>query len=763
MTNGTTTSPGSLVVDNTNEEQRQFLRARCRGSLYFLCKAVLGFKDFTPGVHLRACNFIQEQAHVRKLFMLPRGFFKSHLATIGYPVWLVIQEPNDRFRGSDERILIANATATNSEHFLSKIKAIFERNALFQWLFPEIIPDFASRHITWNIGSATLPRKNDYPEPTFSTIGVGGAVVGRHFTRIILDDLINDQHAASPELMRKAIEWYKYTESLLEVPGRDELVVIGTRWAFSDLYSSIEESEGEISATNPLGYARHIRSALEDDQPIFPERFNFAELARLRVKLGDYMFACNPKGAPILMGDFQSKPIEDVRVGDEVIGFTESGILGRSKLALTRVVHIGSRIAPVVKVTLRSGRVVRCTPDHRWFTGRWPSEKHSTYLPPKIGRKMMFVCDPHVDATDTDGKWLAGIYDGEGSCTRHLTIAQKRSYNPLIWDEIEFQLKVHGYYFNTAKNDEMFVFGCLWEERRRFLLQINPIKKQKIINSLLCGRWVKEQDEVIKIEDDGIEVVYSLQTETGNYICWGYASKNCLYLNAPRGVGINDFNRDWLRYYRFGDKGKLILDDGRVVDPLEMDRVAIVDIATSVRREADYSAVVVVGVDESRRVMLLEAWRGRVQTRQLIEQIFKFAARWRVRAIYYEDSAQQKLIQYSLEEYRKETGQYIQVLPVKAGNKQTKEQRIRMVSQYFQQNMVFIRESMTDFVNDYSDFPLGKHDDLIDAFSYFPRCVRFNYPEIEEEFVPEEDRIEAVQHSFDMDVFLRGRNPVSGY
>jgi len=524
----TFTDPSSLVLKNTDEAQRQFLREQCRKSLYIFCKAILGFRDFTPGLHLHVCDIIQNQSYRRKLTLLPRGFFKSHIVTIGYPIWLLIQEPNGNFRGPEERILIANATATNAEHFLSKIKSIFERNSVFQWLFPELIPDFASRHITWNVGEATVPRKNDYPEPTFSTAGTGAAVVSRHFTRIILDDLINEQHAVSPELMRKAIDWAKYTESLLEVTGRDEISMVGTRWSFADIYSDAIETEGVYSPENTLGWNTYIRKAIENDQPIFPERFDFKELSRLREKYKDYMFSC-------------------------------------------------------------------------------------------------------------------------------------------------------------------------------------------------------------------------------------------LYLNDPRSSTINDFNAEWLKYYIFTEKGKIIPQDGSPIDPNDMDRFVIVDIATSLRKDADYSAVVVVGTDENRRIFLLEAWRGRVPTKQFIEQIFKLGMRWHVRCIYYEDSATQKLIEYTLQEHAKETGQYIKVDSVKAGNKQSKEQRVRMVASYFQNGRVYIRESMTEFKNEYQDFPLGKHDDLIDAFAYFPRCARFVYPDPEVDPDEIEREMERFTRRAELDISLRGRSRVTGY
>src|SRR5207244_3040385 len=36
-----------------------------------------------------------------------------------------------------------------------------------------------------------------------------------------------------------------------------------------------------------------------------------------------------------------------------------------------------------------------------------------------------------------------------------------------------------------------------------------------------------QEDKVIKVEHDGHGEVISMQTESGNYIAWGYMSKNC--------------------------------------------------------------------------------------------------------------------------------------------------------------------------------------------------------------------------------------------
>jgi hypothetical protein len=287
------------ILDATSEADRQKWRQECRRSLYFLCKAVLGFKDFTPDLHREACAFVETQSGRRRKFMLPRFFFKSHIGTIGYPLWLVIQEPDPPhlrvkggFYGAEERILILNAAEQNSKHFLGKIKSIIEGNAVFQWLFPELIPDFTSKDLTWNELESSIVRPNDYPEPTFTAAGASAHITSRHFTRIICDDLIDEHHADSPDLMNKAIENFGRYEPLL-VTLDHEITVIGTRWAFNDLYSWLDKNDGIYDELErPKGWLTYLRSAIENGKPIFPQRLPLHEFERLKKTRGAYYVSC---------------------------------------------------------------------------------------------------------------------------------------------------------------------------------------------------------------------------------------------------------------------------------------------------------------------------------------------------------------------------------------------------------------------------------------------------------------------------------------
>src|SRR5678816_682546 len=115
-----------------NEELRQYLRQRCFESLYFFCKLVLGFHDMTPEFHGQICAYVQRPRR-HKLIVMPRGHLKTSICTIAYSLWRVTQNP-------ELRILIANATATNAEHFVRMIRGVVDSNEMYRWLFPEVLP-----------------------------------------------------------------------------------------------------------------------------------------------------------------------------------------------------------------------------------------------------------------------------------------------------------------------------------------------------------------------------------------------------------------------------------------------------------------------------------------------------------------------------------------------------------------------------------------------------------------------------------------------
>lgn len=272
------------VPAGKGEEARLKLRKLAMESTYFMGKAVIGFQDMTPTLHKEMCDWIDapRAPGKRRLHgIVPRDHLKSSVWTIAHAVKLIATNPN-------VRILLANETATNVQHFLFKLDQIWRRNGVFQWLFPELIPDWGTVK-RWNATEIVVPRENDYPEATIETIGVGGAVVSRHYDWIKLDDLVGKEASEQPDTMKKTIDWYQLCESLLEDPMLSWICNVGTPWGFADLDAWIRKHEIDVNIFERGIYG--LPGACEGE-PIWPTRFPEEAINRLRHKYDTLKFSC---------------------------------------------------------------------------------------------------------------------------------------------------------------------------------------------------------------------------------------------------------------------------------------------------------------------------------------------------------------------------------------------------------------------------------------------------------------------------------------
>jgi len=301
-------------------EQWNELRARCLSDLYWFAATVLNYADrvpLVPHAHQLLCRFIErktgnallDDAHYRKI-ELARGWGKTTLI-IARTIQRICGDPNIA-------ILIANEKEQTARDFLHEIKTQFEGNEFLRALFPEVIPP-EFRDTTWSAGRIIVNRTSGRKEPTVSTIGVGGTVIGLHFDLILVDDAISrdameNARAGSWQIMHQVNRWIHQLRPLLN-PGYlpfPEILFIGTRWWHGDCYQHIEEHFGygetpryvALRLTLPGGVVQQMltyrvgdlavfrRPAIEDGRAAFPEKWTLDELAKMRV--GDEaLFACN--------------------------------------------------------------------------------------------------------------------------------------------------------------------------------------------------------------------------------------------------------------------------------------------------------------------------------------------------------------------------------------------------------------------------------------------------------------------------------------
>lgn len=281
------------------------------------------------------------------------------------------------------------------------------------------------------------------------------------------------------------------------------------------------------------------------------------------------MFCLDPE-TPVWMGDLTFRPAGSVQVGDSVIGTerrfgkTGDGKQKRSFLAATRVTKTHARTADRVRLTLRSGRTLVCTPDHLWAykadgrlagsTAKVPAlalkngpikiENGFVYGEPRRHRKLLHVVDPtpRLDLTVESARelgWLAGMMDGEGCFP---VISQSLSVNPAICAEIRRILLKHGFEFSENDYvDKRYTRKTGREHRQinftltggrdayvRFINHVQPLKRASdaALKRILSARFT-EPDEIESITPLGEGPVVCLSTLTGNFIAGGYLSHNC--------------------------------------------------------------------------------------------------------------------------------------------------------------------------------------------------------------------------------------------
>ena len=325
------------------------------------------------------------------------------------------------------------------------------------------------------------------------------------------------------------------------------------KWAFV----TANRSRASVIGTNDLGNPQ-VRRGTHSTHTLF-RRSYIAEYESGTVdgsglvfsELYDHQWCCPPE-SPIWMGDLSFKSLGEVEIGDEVIGWerpVDDVIVGGrfpgraplKRLCVSRILAKTSRVAPIVRVVLASGRELRCTPDHRWFNALYtPSTPgRSEWIIPEVGRTLLHVIDqpqiPHGVSERIAG-WLGGIYDGEG--TGVYAAMQSQGANPHVVEaigqaldllEIPYRRSVRQESNNSHAKSPVVEF-MLRNGRQGYLDFLNkaqPIKRTKLENKILNGKRFGHKDKIISVENAGVGEVISLTTESGNYIAWGYASKNC--------------------------------------------------------------------------------------------------------------------------------------------------------------------------------------------------------------------------------------------
>jgi predicted phage terminase large subunit-like protein len=189
----------------------------------------------------------------------------------------------------------------------------------------------------------------------------------------------------------------------------------------------------------------------------------------------------------------------------------------------------------------------------------------------------------------------------------------------------------------------------------------------------------------------------------------------------PKADALQGFKREWLRHYK------------RVSNLARMNGYILVDAASSKKKGSDYTAMIVVGLNVDRKRYVLDIVRDRLNLKERSDRLFSLYRKWSKAGLKLKEVRYEKYGLMSDTEHlrsRMEDENY-RFKIVEVGGVTSKVDRVKRLIPLFEQGEIWLPESLhvsdwqkvpVDLVHsfveeEYMGFPVGMHDDMLDALA----------------------------------------------
>lgn len=268
-----------------DDVKRDSMRRLCRENLYFLIRYIFNRPDFDHPWLYDRCNEVQQKPH-GYIDLWARDHRKSTIITFGHSIQEILQTHGEGAVGEPVTICILSHTRPIAKSFLRQIKRELESNKLLLELFPDILWENPGKDApNWSEDSGlVVQRKGNPKEATVEAWGlVEGMPTGKHFNRLVYDDVVTPASVSTPEMIYKTTQAWELSDNLGS-SGKEKVKIIGTRYHANDTYRTMLERK----VAKPRIYPA-TTSGEADGDPVLLDK---QELDRKRRKQGSYVFSC---------------------------------------------------------------------------------------------------------------------------------------------------------------------------------------------------------------------------------------------------------------------------------------------------------------------------------------------------------------------------------------------------------------------------------------------------------------------------------------
>ncbi|CAB4141465.1 Archaeophage PsiM2, terminase large subunit [uncultured Caudovirales phage] len=181
------------------------------------------------------------------------------------------------------------------------------------------------------------------------------------------------------------------------------------------------------------------------------------------------------------------------------------------------------------------------------------------------------------------------------------------------------------------------------------------------------------------------------------------------------------WRQEWLAEYVDVEGARVRREWLRYSDKPSCTRYAIgVDLAVSLKQEADYTAIVVVGEDSSGNVHIVDVYRERLTFNDILSTIKSYADKWQAQSIAIEKVQAQA---YVAQELIRTT-----MLPIDPITPQgDKLARFMPIEGKLEHGYLHLSRGLAPYFEDeLLNFPSGQHDDMVDALVYAVHALEYS-------------------------------------
>jgi len=244
---------------------------------------------------------------------------------------------------------------------------------------------------------------------------------------------------------------------------------------------------------------------------------------------------CLSPGTRILTTELIWKKIEELKVGDELIGFDVQPVNRKRRFRRTTVKSCGKLRKPCYRIEFVDGTQVTASKEHPWLAQKyrlchslfWVETQHLS-----AGMKVGRLCSPWETDNTYEGGWLAGLYDGEGS---YGPSTMSFCQNPGdVLERGKAWLTMKGFRWKTYNKSEVGrihrVTFTSTPDVLRFLGSIRPTRLLKNSHRAWEGKrtdsFIYKKLEIASVTYVGEQEVVGLETTTKTFIAEGLYTHN---------------------------------------------------------------------------------------------------------------------------------------------------------------------------------------------------------------------------------------------